>query len=127
MRRPVLVHLGCCLWLALPAAARAQPADPAPAAQTPAASAADESRGLFEPTWHQFQFGGRATSIDGDPARFQRYQDVRDGVLFTDAKYAAHDPGGNWLYRVTADNVGYRDQRFTGVYERTGRFAVSGG
>ena len=127
MRRLMLVQLGCCLWLALPIAASAQPADPASAPQAPAASAAaDESRSLFDQTWHQFQFGGRATSIDGDPARFQRYQDVRDGVLFTDAKYAAHDPDGNWLYRVTADNVGYRDQRFTGVYERTGRFAVSG-
>ena len=127
MRRLMLVHLGCCLWLALPVAAWAQPADPASTPQAPASSAAnDESRSLFDQTWHQFQFGGRATSIDGDPARFQRYQDVRDGVLFTDAKYAAHDPGGHWLYRVTADNVGYRDQRFTGVYERTGRFVISG-
>src|SRR5262252_1344364 len=127
MRRFMLVHLGCCLWLALPAAALAQPADPQPAPQAPASSTTpDESRSLFDQTWRQFQFGGRATSIDGDPARFQRYQDVRDGVLFTDAKYAREDAGGNWLYRVTGDNVGYYDQRYTGVYERTGRFVISG-
>ncbi|HMF97831.1 MAG TPA: MtrB/PioB family outer membrane beta-barrel protein [Vicinamibacterales bacterium] len=123
----MLMIPGCCLWLALPVAALAQPADPQSAPQAPASSTApDESRSLFDPTWHQFQFGGRATSIDGDPARFQRYQDVRDGVLFTDAKYAREATGGDWLYRVTADNVGYYDQRYTGVYERTGRFVISG-
>ena len=60
-------------------------------------TAADETpHSLFDQTWQQFQFGGRLTSIDGDPARFQRYQDVRDGVLFTDARYATRSPDGDW-------------------------------
>ena len=50
-------------------------------------------RSLFEPTWRQFQIGGRFTSVDGDPARFQRYQDLRDGVLFTDAAVRARGSG----------------------------------
>lgn len=137
MRRLLLVHLLCGVGLAVPAIARAQAttppsstagsqAKPAPAAQPAPAAAPEEERSLFDQTWHQFQFGGRATSIDGDPARFQRYQDVRDGVLFTDAKYASEAPGGDWQFRATADNLGWRDQRYFADYERTGRFKVSG-
>jgi MtrB/PioB family decaheme-associated outer membrane protein len=122
MRRFMFRSLVCSLGLAAPGAVRAQTPTQPPAA----APAGESSRSLFEPTWHQFQIGGRATSIDGDPARFQRYQDIRDGVLFTDARFAREDAAGNWLYRLTADNVGYRDQRYSGVYERTGRFVVSG-
>src|SRR5262249_32475184 len=145
MRRFMLIHLVCCFLLAVttPAAAQTALAPPAalspdsssaaaspspPQASTPAAPAAttEAPRSLFQPTWHQFEFGGRLSSVDGDPARWQRYQDLRDGVIFTDAKYAREDPGGNWLFRGTADNVGYRDQRYFGHYERTGRFVISG-
>jgi MtrB/PioB family decaheme-associated outer membrane protein len=98
-------------------------------AQAPAAGGPSDPeivRGLFEPTWNQFQFGGRLSSVDGDPARWQRYQDLRDGVVFTDARYAREDVSGNWLFRSSADNIGYRDQRYFATYERTGRFVVSG-
>jgi MtrB/PioB family decaheme-associated outer membrane protein len=113
------------LVLIAPAAAFAQqPATPPAAA--PATSGPDTSRSLFEPTWGQVQFGGRLTSIDGDPARFQRYQDVRDGVLLTDARWARQDSAGHWQLHATADNVGWRDQRYTVQYERTGKYSVSG-
>ena len=94
-----------------------QPA-PAPVADT------ELTRSLFSPTWRQAQISGRWSSVAGDPARFQRYEDIRDGVLFTDARYAGEH--ANWLYRVGADNVGWRDQRLFGTYERTGRFVISG-
>jgi MtrB/PioB family decaheme-associated outer membrane protein len=64
--------------------------------------------------------------VSGDPARWRRYQDLRDGVTFTDARYAREDPTGIWLLRATADNVGYRDQRYSANYERTGKFVISG-
>ena len=131
MRTAMIVPIICALGLAVPSAARAQappsltagPADSggastpaAPQAATPAPAAGlDESRSLFDETWRQFQLG-----------RFQRYQDLRSGVLFTDARYGKDDPGGNWLYHVAADNVGYRDQRYFGEYERTGKFHVTG-
>jgi MtrB/PioB family decaheme-associated outer membrane protein len=130
MRRLMLVHLGC--WaaaVAFPTAAGAQPPAAPPPAQAAAPQTADadtEPRSLFDETWNQFVFGGRLSHIDGDPARFQRYQDLRDGVLFTTARLSRDDPGGLWQYRLTADNVGYRDQRYTGVYERTGRFVIAG-
>jgi len=141
MRRLLLIHLLCGSGLALPSIVWAQAttpppsstsstagsqAKPAPTSQPAPAAAPEEERSLFDQTWHQFQFGGRATSIDGDPARFQRYQDVRDGVLFTDAKYATEAPEGDWSFRATADNLGWRDQRYFADYERTGRFKVSG-
>src|SRR3954469_9392610 len=156
MRRLVLVTLTISLGLAFAATGRAQvaanapagpsssavdqakppatppgtagqpPAAPATAAQAPAAAAAETTHSLFDQTWHQFQFGARLTNIDGDPARFQRYQDVRDGVLFSDARYANEAPAGDWSFRAAADNVGWRDQRYFTDYERTGRFRVSG-
>ena len=106
MRRLVLVHLIGCGVLVAPTAALAQSQAPAPAsAQAPAATEAD-TRSLFDPRANQMQIGGRFSSIDGDPARFQRYQDLRDGVHFTDARYARSDPGGRWLFNAGADNVG---------------------
>jgi len=113
--------------LAMPCVAHAQAASPQPAAAAqPEPAAADTSRSLFEPAARQFQIGGRFTSVDGDPARFQRYQDLRDGLLLTDVRYAWEEPSGGWQARVAADNVGWRDQRYSVSYERTGRFVVSG-
>jgi MtrB/PioB family decaheme-associated outer membrane protein len=123
MRR-LIVILALGLALAVPGLARAQTTPP-PAPQSPP-DTEPEARSLFEPTWHQFQFGGRFTDVNGDPARFQRYQDLRDGVLFTDAKFARQDSAETWLFRATADNVGYYDQRYSAHYERTGRFVISG-
>ena len=126
MRGCTLVYLVCSVALVAPALARGQtPAPPAAQAAEPP-SAIDTSRSLFEPTWNQFQLGGRLTSVDGDPARFQRFRDMRDGVLFTDARYQRADPGGRWLFQGAADNVGWRDQRYAASYERTGRFTITG-
>ena len=101
MRGLVVAPLVCWLGVAAPAAAPAQTASQPPST-TPAATPAQEKpapaakaseaeaempRSLFEPTWRQFEFGGRVSSVSGDPARWQRYQDLRDGVSFTDARY----------------------------------------
>ena len=125
-----------CLLIAVPAAAQtagqtpasasAQPASGSTSASQPPPAPETPTRSLFDTTWHQFQFGGRFTSVDGDPARFQRYQDIRDGALFSDARYALEDPGGAWLLKTTADKVGWRDQRYSAEYERPGRFVISG-
>src|SRR5215204_7810788 len=64
-------------------AAPAQP--PAPGPQPPALTGplADDSTSLFAPRWNMFQLSGRLASVEGDPARWQRYEDLRDGLLFT--------------------------------------------
>src|SRR6185436_14021017 len=73
----------------------------------------------------QLEFGGRWSSVSGDPARWQRYQDLRDGFLLTKARWAWEDSAGN-AFHVAADNVGWRDQRYAANYERPGRFRVTG-
>jgi MtrB/PioB family decaheme-associated outer membrane protein len=117
--------------LALPLAAplAAQTVPPAgAAAPAPAAPSAPELPlpSLFAPTWRQFQIAGRVSSVTGDPARWQRYEDIRDGLLFTDVRYAREWEKSGQLFQVTGDNVGWRDQRFTGHFERDGRFRITG-
>jgi MtrB/PioB family decaheme-associated outer membrane protein len=130
MPRLVLLSLVACFGVCGSGIANAQgvpqPGGAAAPATPPAGAGLDTSRSLFEEAPTQFELGGRWTSTDGDPARFQRYGDFRDGLLFDTARYARDEPGGAWLFRAAADNVGWRDQRFVAAFERTGRFAVSG-
>ena len=130
MRSSARIHLVWSIALGLaawPSPLAAQDPAQAPAAPpAPQASSLDEGRSLFAPAWRQVSFGGRFTSVDGDPARFQRYQDIRDGVLLTDGRYAVENPEGIWLFQAGADNVGWRDQRYFATYERVGRFSVTG-
>ena len=124
------------LGLAAPGVALAQgaakppalssPQTPAPPAAPAAADALDESRSLFEPTSREFLIGGRITSVDGDPARYQRYQDQRDGLLFSNFRYSFAKPDGTWDFHARAENVGYRDQEFMGSYSRIGKLSLSG-
>ena len=137
MRSFALTHLACCfaLSLSVAAAAQTQPpgANPPPAKPgtetAPQATPAAESEftgSLFDQRPRQFSIGGRFSSISGDPARFQRYQDLRDGVLLSDVRWETQEAEGAWFFRAAADNVGFRDQRYAATYERTGRFVISG-
>jgi MtrB/PioB family decaheme-associated outer membrane protein len=109
------------------------PADPSPAkppsdqAAQPAAApdaAAEDTTSLFAPRWNMFQLGGRFASVSGDPARWQRYQDLRDGLLFTEARVLHETP--DWNGTLGADNVGWRDSRLFGSYERVGLLKING-
>jgi MtrB/PioB family decaheme-associated outer membrane protein len=91
-----------------------------------APAAADATTSLFAEAPNQFRLAGRVSSVDGDPARYQRYQDLRDGLLFTEGRYLRIDPNGRWSLKAAADNVGWRDQRFAAEYDRPGRFLVTG-
>ena len=71
-----------------------------------------------------FQLSGRVSSISGDPARWQRYQDLRDGLLFTQGRVLRETP--DWNGSFSADNVGWRDQRYFGSYERIGLLKING-
>ncbi len=121
------------LVIGAPAAARAQVLTPAQASPKPAAQAAPAAApdvevpgSLFDEAPKQLLLGGRFSHISGDQARYQRYQDLRSGPLFTGARYAREAPDGLWLFRAAADNVGWRDQRFAATYEQPGRFDFSG-
>ena len=106
-----------------PTAPASTPQTPSPPAATPEA---EVWHSLFDIAPNQLLLGGRVSSIDGDPARYQRYQDLRDGLLFTGARFTHEDPAGAWLLKAGADNVGWRDQRYFANYERTGRLKVTG-
>lgn len=60
---------------------------------------------------------------DSDPARFQRYRDLRTGPVLDRARLTKDTD----LYRffVTADHVGYRDQRVAASFERFGKVRAS--
>jgi len=94
-----------------------------PAAETPPVETG-QADSLFAETWRQVEAGGRWSSIDGDPARFQRYEDLRDGFLLDKVRWATTRE--KWLFQVGADNVGWRDQRYRAHYERPGKFSVTG-
>src|SRR5688572_17856062 len=68
----------------VPPAGQAGPGDkgavPADQVAGPSGGAdADGSLSLFEHAPNQVEIGGRLTTTSGDPARFQRYRDFRDG------------------------------------------------
>ena len=95
-----------------------------PAAEEPPAVESGQAGSLFGETWRQVEAGGRWSSIDGDPARYQRYEDIRDGFLLDKLRWATNRD--TWLFQFGADNVGWRDQRYRATYERPGRFSVKG-
>ena len=134
MRRLSLASLILLVAAAAPPRALAQVLNSAdPPAQAPAQAAAaspaaaDDTRSLFALTDRELFIGGRATSIDGDPARFQRYQDVRDGLLFSGFRYAFGQPDGAYTFKARANNVGWRDQEYFANYDRAGKLSVTGG
>ena len=121
-------------WRRRRAAAGAGPGGNAAAApQTPAAARAATPRPTIRRaacstlTDREFFIGGRVSSIDGDPARYQRYQDVRDGLLFSGFRYAFAQPDGAYTFKARANNVGWRDQEYFANYNRAGKLSVTGG
>ena len=74
-----------------PPTSQAKPPPTDQAAQPAAAPdpLAEDTRSLFAPSWNMFQLSGRVSSVAGDPARWQRYQDLGDGLLFTAGTRAA--------------------------------------
>ena len=60
-----------------------------------------------------FDFGFRAGSLDGDYARFARYQDYRDTQAGINFKW--NREASNYFVKFGANNVGYYDQSFNGL------------
>jgi len=83
-------------------------------ATTPAAAA--EFAGV-----NQIEFGYRGTmyTAGSDEARRQRYEDLRDGA--TVDKFRWGKATEQYLFKVEADHLGYRDQRFAGSYNNYGK------
>ena len=86
------------------------------AAQNEAATAPKPSSGEAE-------FGGRVTGLSGDPARFQRFRDVRDGPTLDRVRYERRKE--SWQFLAALDHVGYRDQRYTAGFNQYGKVKAS--
>jgi MtrB/PioB family decaheme-associated outer membrane protein len=90
----------------------------------PAASArAQETPTTPLPTVGSVDFGGQFSTMNGDEARYQRYKDLRSGGLLDAFKYTREKD--NWLFNVTANHVGYRDQKFVTEFRNYRRARVS--
>jgi len=103
------------LVLAIPAPGSAQgPASPS----SPAAVAAAST-----PAAGEAEFGGRVTGLSGDPARFQRFRDLRDGPTLDRARYERSKE--RWEFKAALDHAGYRDQRYTAGFNEYGKVKAS--
>jgi MtrB/PioB family decaheme-associated outer membrane protein len=81
-------------------------------------------RSEFSGKWYgTVDFGARATSIDGDEARAQRYRDLRSGIYGTNAVFGRRT--ADWIVEGQAWNIGYRDQRYQVDLDRVGRLSAS--
>jgi hypothetical protein len=123
--RNVVILSTAVLTLASTGVASAQQAQPA---QTPPPQAAPEKSPATQPGLPNpgvqglLDFGYRGSSWDGEQARWERYRDLRSGVV----------GGGNFIsekansvLRFDAANVGYRDQTYTADYNQYGKVKVS--
>lgn len=92
-------------------------------AQTPIGQPpADDSQAgtVLDPNLRSVDFGVRLTDVDGDEARYNRYRDRRTGAVLDGFRWTSENATRYW--RLDADNVGYRDQRFGASFEQFGRF-----
>ena len=110
------IHPGSLLaLLVLAAAASAQTTPAPPPAATPET--------LVQPTANGVEFGGRASSISGDAARFEKYRDLRDGPTFDRAFYTKMRE--RWEFKAALDHAGYRDQRYTAGFNQYGKLTAT--
>lgn len=120
MRTRTMILTGA-LLLVFAGSARAQQ-DASAAAQTPAVGPTSDTS-TFAPKLGQVDFGYRGGSTTGDEARFQRYRDLRDGGYVDRFKFTKD--GETWLFKASANNVGYRDQRYTARFDDYGTLKVA--
>src|SRR5579872_1246725 len=85
--------------------------------------AAQTSTPSFTPNLGTVDFGYRGSSLTGDPARYNRYQDLRDGPLVNRFRYAKETE--NTVFRAEANNVGYYDQRYFANLEDIGKLKAT--
>jgi MtrB/PioB family decaheme-associated outer membrane protein len=117
MRKHVITLIGA-LAVTLPAITFAQSTLPVPTEPRDTAAAAFSGRAFGD-----IEFGGRFSDINGDPARYQRYRDLRDGPFAK--SITVNRRTADWTVFASAENVGYRDQRYFAEYRNVGKLQVS--
>jgi len=116
-----LLTMVAALLLTVSGGALAQDKDPNPALQRDVAAPAAVAAAEFGAFPNQIEFGYRGTlyTADSDEARYQRYQDLRNGPTVDRLRWGKTND--RYLFKVEADHLGYRDQRFAGSYDNFGK------
>lgn len=81
--------------------------------------AAAPAKPALEQTW---ELGFRATNVDGDEARYERYQSLKNGLF---SQIDISKAGDAVAYGFNAFNVGYDDQAYAFNYNRFGKAKFS--
>lgn len=110
MRRR-LIAVGTLLLLALPGPLAAQSYNQPPTNFVPA----------FREGW--VDFGVRGSVLSGDPARYQRFRDLGDGLYLE--RFRLSRARDRWLLELAADHAGREDQRYRAQYTRFGALKLS--
>src|SRR5687768_17968024 len=85
-------------------------------------AAASQPPGAAEPqtgttgSTGSFDAGVRATDVDGDSSRFERYRDLGDGLFLEELRLGREAKG--MLFNFEGEHVGRRDQRLAGQADR---------
>ena len=87
-----------------------------PSGQPPAHAETEEASPLT------VDVGFRASSVSGDRARFERFQDIRSGGL--DLNLFGQKEGAHWFAEYAARNVGYHDQQYEASLNAAGKLKV---
>jgi MtrB/PioB family decaheme-associated outer membrane protein len=111
------------LLLVFSGAARAQQEPSSQVSATQTASAVPVSNSSFAPKLGSVDFGFRAENSTGDTARYQRFRDLRQGGYVD--RFRFNKETEQWVFGASANNVGYRDQRFTASYQDIGRLKIN--
>ena len=113
------------LLLVLPGLAQAQQTQqpPASAPVTEKATAPTDSGTSTFTGKSRIDFGFRANDVSGDPARFQRFRDERDGGYIPAFRFERENE--TTFFRAEANNVGYRDQRYAAAFENIGKVKLN--
>ena len=108
--------------LLLAGGAAAQDGAP-PAQQPPEVARPAETPAFLPPNQIDISLRGTSYGSDSDPARYQRYRDVRDGG--TVDRFRLFKDTNAYRYTLQADHLGYRDQRFSANFTNFGRVKAS--
>ena len=121
MRTQPMILIGALLLVSAGAAQAQQEQAPSPQATAQAPTTATPATS-FSPTLGSVDFGFRMDNVTGDPARYQRFSDLRQGAYVDQFRF--NNGTDAWLFNATANNIGYRDQQFGASYRAIGKLKV---
>ena len=120
MRNRTVILLGALL---LASAASTQAEDQQGTSGQTAAQTAATPASSFTPKLGWIDVGYRGDSVSGDEARYYRYRDWRDGATLN--RFQMKKETEAIYFFASAENVGYRDQRYSANYQSIGRLKAS--